>query len=270
MPAKPSLYYRPRSLEEALRYLERPDTKPLAGGTNLIAEGFSGVVIDLQDIGIDQLGYGDGYLTIGAMTKLTDLSDFISADDIGDSADLQKGPGSLLLDSIHRAGPNTYRNTATVGGVLASRLPDSELLASLMVLDAEVTLIVNDKQKMPVPEYLAASERPAGLIVELAIPRSGGRGAAERVARTPADYPIVSVTAFEPEGGDIRLAATGIDARPVRLDKSEEMLKSGSVIEEAAKAARDMARHPGDFRGDAAYRAEMAYVLTKRVLDQIQ
>jgi CO/xanthine dehydrogenase FAD-binding subunit len=268
MPAKPSLYYRPQSLEEALRYLERQDTKPLAGGTNLIAEGFSGAVVDLQDTGLDQLEYSDGYLTFGAMIKLNDLSDFISVEIVGDSADAQKGPGSLLLDAIHRAGPNTYRNTATVGGVLASRLPDSELLASLLVLDAEATLIVNDKQKMPVQEYLDASGRPAGLIVELAIPWTRGKGAAERVARTPADYPIVSVTAFETEGGDIRLAATGIDARPVRLDKAEEMLKSGSVVEEAAKAARNMACHPGDFRGDAGYRAEMAYVLTKRVLDQ--
>lgn len=270
MPPKPSLYYRPKSLEEALRYLERPDTKPLAGGTNLIAEGFSGVVVDLQDTGIDQLTYGGGYLTVGAMTKLADLSNFISVEVIGDSADMQETPGSLLLDSIHRAGPNTYRNMATVGGVLASRLPDSEFLAALLVLDAEVTLILNDKQKMLVSEYLAASERLAGLILELVIPWSRGKGAAERVARTPADYPIVSVAAFEPESGDIRLAATGIDARPVRLKEAEDTMRSSGIVEDAAKSAQNMACHPGDFRGDSGYRAEMAYVLTKRVLDQMQ
>lgn len=270
MPPKPSLYYRPQSLKEALRYLERPDTKPLAGGTNLIAEGYSGVVVDLQDTGIDQLSYGGGYLTVGAMTKLADLSKFISVEVIVDSANMQETPGGLLLDSIHRAGPNTYRNMATVGGVLASRLPDSELLAALLVLDAEVTLILDDKQKMLVPEYLTASERPAGLILELEIPWSRGKGAAERVARTPADYPIVSVVAFEPESGDIRLAATGIDARPMRLDDAEEVLTSNGAVEEAAEAARNMACHPGDFRGDSGYRSEMAYVLAKRVLDQMQ
>jgi CO/xanthine dehydrogenase FAD-binding subunit len=269
MPAKPSQYYRPQSLEEALRYLERPETKPLAGGTKLIAEGFFGAVVDLQDAGLDQVMYGDGCLTLGSMTKLADLSEFVSEEFAGSGAYGAHGPESLLLDSIHRAGPNTYRNVATAGGVIASRLPDSEFLASLMVLDAEVSLIDREERKMPVREYLAASERPAGLIVEVVISWSRGKGAAERVARTPADYPIVSVTAFKPEEANIRLAATGIDSRPLCLDEVEEALRSNSTVEEAAKAARNMARHPGDFRGDAGYRAEMAYVLTKRVLDQL-
>jgi CO/xanthine dehydrogenase FAD-binding subunit len=37
----------------------------------------------------------------------------------------------------------------------------------------------------------------------------------------------------------------------------------------AAAAAKAANAHPGDFRGDANYRAEMAAVLTKRVLDEI-
>jgi CO/xanthine dehydrogenase FAD-binding subunit len=40
-------------------------------------------------------------------------------------------------------------------------------------------------------------------------------------------------------------------------------------IEAAAQTARNSAVHPGDFRGDAAYRAEMAAVLTRRVLEQV-
>jgi CO/xanthine dehydrogenase FAD-binding subunit len=38
------------------------------------------------------------------------------------------------------------------------------------------------------------------------------------------------------------------------------------AIAAAAEAARAATTHPGDFRGDAAYRAEMAAVLTRRVL----
>ncbi len=37
----------------------------------------------------------------------------------------------------------------------------------------------------------------------------------------------------------------------------------------AAEAASDANTHPGDFRGDAAYRADMAAVLTRRVLRQL-
>ena len=98
---------------------------------------------------------------------------------------------------------------------------------------------------------------------------SAGRGTAERVARTPADYPIVSVTLWQPHDGAPRLAATGIAARPLRLTAAEAALRSGRdevAIAAAAEAARAATTHPGDFRGDAAYRAEMAAVLTRRVL----
>ena len=36
-----------------------------------------------------------------------------------------------------------------------------------------------------------------------------------------------------------------------------------------ANAAAAASSHPGDFRGDAAYRADMAAVLTRRVLMQL-
>ena len=41
------------------------------------------------------------------------------------------------------------------------------------------------------------------------------------------------------------------------------------AITAAADAARAAASHPGDFRGDAAYRAEMAAVLTRRVVQSL-
>jgi carbon-monoxide dehydrogenase medium subunit len=118
-------------------------------------------------------------------------------------------------------------------------------------------------------EYMTAERRPDGLITEVVIPWHGGYGASERVARTPADYPIVSVTLFLPTQGDARLAVTGIDQRPVRIEEAEQALATGAGAEEVALAAKNRTRHPGDFRGDARYRAEMAFVLTKRLLGEI-
>ena len=56
---------------------------------------------------------------------------------------------------------------------------------------------------------------------------------------------------------------------PMRLATAEAALRNGAdatAIAAAAEAARAATTHPGDFRGDAAYRAEMAAVLTRRVL----
>lgn len=269
MPKKPSSYYRPKSLEEALVQLSKPDTKPLAGGTMLLANGTGSAVVDLQDLGLDQLDYSAGILTTGAMSRLTDLSRFISDVVQTGSAETSEGAGPLLVDSIHRSGPNTFRNAATVGGIVASRLADSEFLAALLVLDAEITLLDQTSRNIGISDYLAAERRPDGLITGVAIPWHNGVGASERVARTPADYPIVSVTIFKPAQGHARLAATGIDLRPVRVEEAEQAMVSGAGAEEVALAAKDRTRHPGDFRGDTRYRAEMAFVLTKRLLGEI-
>ena len=266
MPKRPDTYYRPESLDEALALLSTPDVAPLAGGTHLLA-GEAGVdlagVVDLQALGLNQIKLHPDRLAVGATATLSALSEFLAAE----LADADVTP--LLQQALRQAGPNTYRNAATLGGVIATRLPDSELLAALLALEAELTLRAPDLELMALADYLAAAERPLGLITALSIPLAPGRGHSARVARTPADAPIVSLTLWNPPEGTPRLAATGLAQRPLRLDAVEAILAGDpSNVEAAAAAAQAASRHPGDFRGDAAYRAAMAAVLTRRVLGE--
>jgi len=267
MPTKPAAYHRPRSLDEALRLLRQPNTVPLAGGTHLLATetGVAAAVVDLQDAGLDTLSWADDghILRAGAMTRLAGLAAFLAP------LSEHEGGAALLGEAIHRAGPNTYRSAATVGGVVAARLPDSELLAALLAMDATVSLRLPAAETITLAAWLGEDDQPPGLIVELDIYWPQGRGRIERVARTPADSPIVSVVLWQPDGGAPRLAATGISPRPVRLGTAEAALQGGvneATIEAAGEAARAAGTHPGDFRGDAAYRADMAAILTRRVL----
>jgi putative selenate reductase FAD-binding subunit len=271
MVARPSSYHRPKNLEEALRLLAEPDTVPLAGGTTLLAEKSSAAVVDLQDLGLDGIHLEDGQLRLGAMTRLVDLDDYLLAQDDAEDGDRPGSCMPLLRRAIRQAGPNTYRNAATIGGVVGARLPDSELLAALLALETEIALHEPGETTLTLQEYLGPDERPAGLITEILLPWEEGKGASERVARTPADYPIVSVTVWQPRGKVPRLAATGIDQRPVRLNAAEEKLGAtldDDSIEQATGAAALQVRHPGDFRGSAAYRSDMVVVLTRRVLRQ--
>ncbi|MCB9419114.1 MAG: FAD binding domain-containing protein [Ardenticatenaceae bacterium] len=254
MPKRPTHYYRPENLDDALRLLAQPDTLPLAGGTKLLTGDVESAVVDLQAVGLNQIAWVDGVLHVGATATLTNLAAVL--------AEKEDGPANLLQPAIHYAGPNTYRNAATLGGTVASRLPDSELLAALLVLDTVIHL-ANGKE-ISLGDYLAAAERPSTLITSITIPWNAGQGRSERVARTPADYPIVSVTLWRPAEGSARLAATGLGERPFRLTEAEAHLDD---IESAAAAAKAANQHTGDFRGDAAYRAEMAAVLTRRVLE---
>jgi CO/xanthine dehydrogenase FAD-binding subunit len=262
MAKQPAAYYRPDNLTEALRLLQQPDTVPLAGGTKLIAKDITEAVVDLQDLGINQATTGEEKLQIGATMTLAELTAVLEEEP-------ENSPAPLLLKTIKLAGPNTYRNAATLGGTVASRLPDSELLAALLVLEASLRLNTPDVVEMSLVDYLGAKERPFSLITAIIIPWQTGQFASERVARTPADYPIVSVTLWQPDGESPRLAATGIDALPVRLTETEKALVGGvdaGSLETAVAAAKAQCTHPGDFRGDSSYRADMAGVLTKRTL----
>ncbi len=268
MPKKAGTYFRPDNLEEALLHLAQPDTAPLAGGTELLAQeaGVSlAAVVDLQDLGLDQINLDEGRLRVGAMVTLDDFDRFLA---------LEQGTAAatpLLQKAIHQAGPNTYRNSATIGGICASRLPDSEFLACLLVLGADLVYKAPAAGISSLDAYLLAADRPQGLITEIIMPWEDGQGASARVARTPKDYPIVSITLWQVDSGTPRLAATGLGLRPLRLKEAEAALlsdRSEGAIAAAVDAARAANSHPGDFRGDAAYRAEMAAVLTRRVLSE--
>ncbi|WP_420627450.1 FAD binding domain-containing protein [Candidatus Leptofilum sp.] len=269
MPQKPDSYFRPESLEEALNLLAKPNSAPLAGGTKLLAteEGLPGTaIIDLQASGLSQAKLlpvnNNHILAVGATLTLAKLHQFLQAELADNAAAL------LLQTAIHQAGPNTYRNAATLGGTIASCLPDSELLAALLVLEATVTLRgLTSQNILSLADYLADAERPSGLITTISIPLPAGRGASHRVARTPADYPIVSITGWQLPDGSVRLAATGLGERPFRLTQAEQATQTDSAA--AANAAANANTHPGDFRGDANYRAEMAAVLTRRTLNQL-
>jgi CO/xanthine dehydrogenase FAD-binding subunit len=263
MAKKPTAYYRPKSPEEALQLLAQPGTMPLAGGTSLLAGDVNGAVVDLQDVGLTSITIEAGRLQIEAMIRLAELADFLAGYDDGSN------PAALLTAAVSRSGPNTVRNAATIGGLVGSRWPDSELLAALLVLNGDLTVRIPVEQQLSLGEYLAARQRVAGLITAIMLEWGPGQGGSERVARTPADDPIVSVTLWRPEGQLPRLAATGIATYPLRLAEAEASLAEGideRSIYRAAAAAREAAGHPGDFRGDAHYRAEMAAVLTSRLL----
>jgi CO/xanthine dehydrogenase FAD-binding subunit len=269
MSAHPIAYHRPHEISEALTLLQRPDARPLAGGVWLLARPFKGEAIDLQELGLNQINENEsGALTVGATTRLTDLDAFLAAEENGNS-----GPHPLLREAIRRAGPNTRRNAATLGGVIASRLPDSELLAVLLLLDAQMISQRPDATAtLSLADYLAAPERSEGLITAVTIPMPPGAGELARVARTPADDPIVAVVCWRSEDGPIALAAVGASVRPCRLTNAEQILQAGltpETVEQAAAAAKAAVDHPGDFRGDAAYRGEMTAVLIRRLLTRL-
>ena len=231
-------YHRPTTLEDALSLLESNDAAVLAGGTSLIASGAATAVVDLQDLGLSTIGLTDDRIAIGAMARIRDLveSDLVPA---------------ILRDLARREAPNTIRNAATLGGTIATRDPESELVAGLLVHDTRVTIATGDgPHTVALPDYLATPT--LGIITGVTLER-GGTAEARRTGRTPADRPIVMAVARRTDDGKVRVALTGIAAVPVIVDAGE-------------LAAFDP---PADFRGTTEYRRHLAETLTSRVLTAV-
>lgn len=238
-------YYRPTSLAEALQLLARPGmtTAVLAGGTylNAHAEGVDEVV-DLQALGLDSVTVADGRLHVGAMTRIQTLVETAAAP-------------TVLRQAAHREGPNTFRHQGTVGGAIVRADPESELLAALLVFEAEVTVQnLAGRRTLALADFLAdVPAALAGGILTAVSVATTGTAAAERVARTPADKPIVAAVGRKTPEGRLLLALCGVAKTPVLVapDRLNEL------------------QPPADFRGSSEYRREMAVLLSQRVLAQL-
>jgi CO/xanthine dehydrogenase FAD-binding subunit len=236
-------YHRPENIAEALRVLTRENqrTKVLAGGTNLGSSEFMGVdaVVDLQALGLNQVSIGSDQIVLGAMVRIKEIV---------------QNPGipPLLSKMARRDGPNTQRNAGTIGGAIVEADWESELYATLLVHGASVTIqTVDGRQEMSLQNF-SQDLVERGLVISVSLD-PGGATADARVARTPADSPIVAVVGRKNAAGDVQLAFCGISKQPIMAN-----------LEDLAGITP-----PSDFRGSSAYRREMAIILGKRVLEQL-
>lgn len=239
-------YHRPKSIDQALALLARPtvETAIIAGGST----GMSGLgeqvdeVLDLQSLGLTAIEQTDDRISLGAMTRLQTIVDDVRMPE-------------LVRTAAYRTGPNTLRNSATIGGAVVAASSESELLAALLVCGGAVQVEAKDGVTIaPLGQFFA--NMPAmlgnGLVTAVSF-STAGQTASDRVARTPADSPIVAAAARRNDDGEIRLALCGVADTPILVAPDQV---------EALNPA-------GDFRGSTEYRRQMAVTLAGRVVDEI-
>jgi carbon-monoxide dehydrogenase medium subunit len=156
------------------------------------------------------------------------------------------------------------------------RIP--EAAAALLALDAQVAL--GDGTQVSIIEFFArtsASQSPPAALL-LSIDRTDCCWGSARVARMPADQPIVAAVAVVKLEGmvakSVRLALTGVWRETVRLAQSVDLLVGKELdagqIEAVAAAVAEEVSPVSDYLGSAEYRREMAAILTRRALEQVR
>lgn len=154
------------------------------------------------------------------------------------------------------------RNETPVSRVLASPRIAPQWVAALLALGAA--------EEMPLAEVGSDGVRALHVRAERL------RWGEARVARTPADEPIVAaVAAVRIENGivqEARVALTGVWPETVRLAEAPAQLVGGALdresIQAVAQAVEQEVAPVGDYLGSEPYRRAVAGVLTRRVLAQ--
>ena len=234
----------PISPEEALAaFGDGTDATVVAGGTIVMPELVAGRlrptrVLLLARAGLDGIARKDGRVTIGAATPLSALED---------------GDEPLATAARHVADREVRAEASTDA-------PRGDLQAPLIALGAAVRSAGKGGERTePVEDFLANS---AGrLVLDVSYddaPRKTGYAAASRPHAH--HYTILAVAAAERDG-ELRVAATGLGSRAVRLTAVEQ----GGSADEALSGIEPR----DDALASAWYRAHLLPRLVERALSDL-
>lgn len=267
--------------EDAIAFLSMysPDVRLLAGGTDVLVDLKSngndiGHLVNLSQIetmhGIAEEADG---VRIGALTTITEIAE----------SPLISGPYEGLRDAASQMATLQIRNTATIGGNIASANPCADLPPVLMALDAATAVISADGQRdVPLYEFitgprqtiLAQNELLAAIIVPRP-PAHFGAAYARFGLRNGNAIAVASVAAslaFNDDGTihKARIVLGAVAPVPTLVDAANLWLEGrkfdDDALDEAARAAMAAAQPISDLRGSAEYRRDLVGVLTKRAL----
>ncbi len=256
-------YYRPRTLEEALRLLnELEGAEVLAGGTDLLVDMKSRVkrpkaVVDVKGIEeLRRLEFNNG-LKIGATVTVNELIR---------SAEVREKYYALWEASINMCDFH-LRNRATAVGNICNASPAADLAPPLLVHDAAIELAsVDGSRVVPLREFFTGVKRtvkrPNELAVSIRVPEPP-RGAKSRYlkfGRSAEDLAVVGIAALASEEA-VRLAYASVAPTPLLVDEVEEVFKEGGpkeeLIEKAVQIALSKVSPITDVRGTREYRLHL-------------
>lgn len=271
----------PESVEEVVTLLGKYQDKAtiLSGGTDVCvamkSDFKTDCLISLAKIpDLDYLEYDPAEgLRLGA--KAT-ISQVLSSSDV-------KTHYPALWQAAYIFATPQLRNTATVIGNLLRASPAGDCSCAVYALGGSIVLQGADgKRDVSVDEFWLAygvtARKADELAIELKIPApvKGSRSSFRRLTRTNEDLAKLNAAAhLEMEGKkckQARLSIGCVAATPMRLEKTEALLKGAEITDEllekiVANVANEISPID-DVRSTAEYRNQVAGVLIKRVITQ--
>ena len=276
-------YFEPKTISEAVSLLAKygASAKIVAGGTDVIVDiKFKEEPPCLVNIKrIPALSYvreDKGFLRIGALTSIREI----------EMSSLVRQKLPLLWEASHQFASLQIRNTATIGGNVCRASPSGEMLAPLLVLEANaVARFPRGEKKLPFGELFLGPGKTLlgskGLLKEIEIalpPQESGGVYLKHAVRGAMDIAMVGVAVLvTPDAGgkkakDVRIGLGAVAPTPIRAKSAEKALRgkamARALVEEAARRAAADAKPITDHRASAEYRRWIVEALTRKGLAQ--
>jgi CO/xanthine dehydrogenase FAD-binding subunit len=256
----------PTSLDEALRLkAERPEARPLAGGTDLLVElnfdrARPETILNLEEVR-ELRGWSreNGVVCLGARLTYTEAMEPALAELL-----------PALAEASRTVGSPQIRNRGTIGGNLGTASPAGDSLPPLLVGRAEVEVAsVRGARRLSLEEFLVGPKRNALAEDELVVavrvrPTAGGETFMKVGPRNAMVIAVASLAlAVDGEAGELRAAYGSAGPVPALVVAPlEERDRFPHLVAEACSPIDDV-------RGTAAYRRHALRVLAERGLERL-
>jgi len=279
-------YINADSIEQVIQILgeKKERARVVAGGTDLILELERGArkgidtLIDvtripkLDRITIDE----DGSIHLGPLVTHNNCA----------GSKLIRARAYPLARAAWEVGAPQIRNRGTVAGNLITASPANDTITPLMALGASVTLLsIRGERKIPLNKFYTGVRKNVmqadEMLVDISFPTltESRRGTFIKLAlrRAQAISLVNAAIILDLKGDTVKRASITLGAVTpviVHAEEAEKYLAKKKLndknILRAAELAMQAARPIDDVRGSAAYRSEMARVITKRGLTAIR
>jgi carbon-monoxide dehydrogenase medium subunit len=270
----------PESLDDCLRLLAQrgPETKLLAGGTDLLPQMKNGVVIpkrviDLSGVARVKILECDAKgLRIGSAVPARQVEQDTRVRDTYTAV----AESAALLGSVQ------VRNLASVGGNICNAAPSADMAPPLIAMEAQAVIAgPKGERRVPLSDFFTGVRKtvvgPDELLVEIFVPAPGPHSGGCYIRHTPRrelDIAVVGVAAQVTIANGVcakaRIALAAVAPTPVRATDAEAALEGKALtpelIERAADLAGQAAKPISDQRGSADFRRHLVRILTRRTL----
>ena len=277
-------YIAAKTIPEAVALLDEKgeSARILAGGTDLIVQVREArrdvdLMIDVKSIPeVNVLNYNDNAgLTLGAAVECYKI--------YADDAICNAYPG--LIDATQIIGGTAIQGRAAVGGNLCNASPAADGIPPLIVLNASCVIAgPNGEREVPVEQFCTAPGQTVlekgEMLVSIKIPAPESNSSSfylRFIPRNEMDIAVVGAGAsvvLDAEKQTIvsaRIALAAVAPTPLFAEEASALLAgqevSDEAIDEAAEAAKAIARPISDMRGTAEQRTHLVGVLTRRALN---